>query len=127
MRCLMLLVLASAAQYAQTLPPIHRPRPLPPEIVQPAPAVPKYKPLPLKPYGGTQEYLADPKTFYRFLNDGKAKTPVVPKQPCAIPLLNVLGPSKEIDKDMIHPVPPTPNLPMKEVPLPAPPCDDVKK
>ncbi len=127
MRCLMLLLLLSAAQFAQTQPPAPM-------------AAPRMKPLPLKPPGLAQDYLADPNTFYRFLKKPNGSTvtkpPVdtlgqpalLPKQPCGIPLINVLGPSVDIDKGMLRPIPRGGvEFPMKPIPLPAPPCEDVKK
>ncbi len=54
------------------------------------------------------------------------KTVLKPNQPCAIPLINALKPVPKPDR-MIIPVPPAPRFSMREAPLPAPSCDDVKK
>ncbi len=59
-------------------------------------------------------------------NVDSGKLALRPNQPCAVPLTNVLKPSAQ-PEPMIIPTPSPDGFPIRQVPLPAPSCDDVKK
>jgi len=137
MRVLMLVFLCGSL-FSQTPPQGERKQPDPRTL----PKFFLYDPnsgAPQAPKDQAPYFNVNPDLWKKFLeNQQGSKAPVRPEvqggrtvvlkqnQPCAIPLTNVLKPSSR-PEPMIRPTPPPEQFPIRQVPLPAPSCDDVKR